>query len=207
MYAGKLRYQKSKVASEYHKRRTMGIKGSITHYLEHRLIEKAIKHVLTDCKTALDVPCGDGRLIPLYKSLGLDLSYADISDEMMAIAKEKTSGPFYKMDLESPNIDKTFDLVLCIRLMDHLPESVKVNVLRSLHSLTNKYVILTYSTPSLQSKRRELKYGNQGGRFPIKRDYFIYLANIAGFSVIREYRLLPYISETNVMVLKRQNDI
>lgn len=206
MYAGKLRYQKSKVASEYHKRRTMGIKGSITHYLEQRLIEKAIKHVLADCKTALDVPCGDGRLIPLYKSLGLDMSYADISDEMMMIAKEKTSDPFYTMDLEYPNIKKTFDLVLCIRLMHHLPESVKVNVLKTLHRLANKYVILTYSTPSLQSKRRELKYSTQG-RFPIKKDYFIHLANIAGFSVIRKYRLLPHISETNVMVLRRQNDI
>ena len=198
-YPGKTHYQSTDVARKYHIRRTTGAKGAATHYLETRVIKKALDCVLksTRVNSVLDTPCGDGRLISVYNQYHLNMSYADISDEMMRIAKEKApDSQFYRMDLEKVDLDREYDLVMCIRLLHHLPDEVKSRVLGSLFKLTNGYVILTFSSPSSLHKGR-----NQ--RYTISRIGFEQLATRAGFQVVKRFAIIPILTETNVAVLRK----
>ena len=198
-YPGKMHYQNADVAQRYHIRRTTGAKGTATHYLETSVIKKALDYVLANTRvnSVLDTPCGEGRLIDLQNLYQLNMSYADISDEMMRIAKEKAPDrQFYKMDLEKVDLDREYDLVMCIRLLHHLPDEVKSRVLGSLFKLTKGYVILTFSSPSSLHKRR-----NQ--RYTISRIGFEQLATRAGFQVVKQFTIIPLLTETNVAVLRK----
>jgi SAM-dependent methyltransferase len=75
--------------------------------------------------TLLDVGCGSGRLFPLYAEKGItDFVGVDISEKALAIARDS----FPDADLRRQGLidldfaDDFFDLCVCNRVLQHVPE-------------------------------------------------------------------------------------
>jgi len=70
----------------------------------------------------LDVPCGTGRYVQLYKDKGLVAQGVDASDEMIALAQQKHPDFVAQRGtvLDLPFPDKAFQTVVCSRLLNWL---------------------------------------------------------------------------------------
>lgn len=79
-----------------------------------------------DVTTVIDIPCGTGRFIPLYRKLGLNWACYDVSSDMILMAQSKfKAGGFYIGDIRKlpANLTNTFDLAVCCRLTGWLNPS------------------------------------------------------------------------------------
>jgi len=79
----------------------------------------------------LDVGCGNGRLMELFKNNTIEYYGVDLSDELIAIAKKecqkynliKANFQVANM-LDLPFADNIFDLVFCVSALHHIPSAV-----------------------------------------------------------------------------------
>jgi len=71
----------------------------------------------------LDLGCGDGRFFKVLKDKHIKYTGADISQEMLAIAKKQHPDlKFDKIDsIKLPYPDQTFDVVYALSVFHHLP--------------------------------------------------------------------------------------
>ena len=100
----------------------------------------------------LDVACGTGDMVVELLKQGCTVTGVDLSEEMLAIAKNKTAGwqpAYYVADAEAlPFADDTFDAVTCafgVRNFVHLERGLE-EMLRVLKP-GGKIVILELATP------------------------------------------------------------
>lgn len=73
---------------------------------------------LGEPQSTLDVGCGDGTMLRVLYRMGLDVEGVELERSIV-----RTSVKVVVHDLSTPlALDKTFDLVLCIEVGEHLPE-------------------------------------------------------------------------------------
>lgn len=212
IYEGKKRYQSLDVASAYDQIRFSNQKGKLTDKLEKKAIEKALKTTTISNGLVLDVPCGTGRMTELFLEKGFNVVAADISDAMMAHAIKRNDHfghkvKFTKADVEKLNFeDNSFDVVLTIRLMHHIPPELHLVVLRELWRVTRRWVIITFSNKySLQNIRRDLfSIFTKAPRYSISPTLFRQEVDQAGFDIIEYNHLLPLFSETVTVLLEKR---
>jgi len=107
--------------------------------LELERIEATIAMVPSDVRLALDVGCGDGRILerlPKHVSaFGIDYSYQ---------ATKHLSGRTLCASSEHlPFSDRSFDLVLCCEVLEHLPDEMFRRTLSELRRVSRKYVLIS----------------------------------------------------------------
>lgn len=96
-----------------------------------------LAHVPTAVRTALDVGCGDGAIAHSLATRGLHVTGVDLSPEMIALAKERVPAQlnvrFTVRDFmaDVPPLG-TFDAVVCVNVVHHLPLDAAVARLCSL---------------------------------------------------------------------------
>jgi len=91
----------------------------------------------------LDCACGNGTDLLLFRSLCLDVVGSDLSDAMLALAKERleaagVDAPLVRADFRelSGHVDGPFDAVVCLSTsLPHLPEDAEI--LKALSSMRN----------------------------------------------------------------------
>src|SRR3989304_9029763 len=88
-------------------------------------------------KSVIDVGCGDGTWLSIFHEhgikdfLGIDGKY--VSDEFLKIPTEM----FISRDLNKPiNINRKFDLAICLEVAEHLEESSSTVIVNSLCNLS-----------------------------------------------------------------------
>ena len=112
--------------------------------------------------TVLDVGCGEGfTLLRLKKeNIGHKLSGIDNSEQAIAYANknypdiEIKKGDVYKL----PYKDNSFDLVLCMEVLEHLDEPLVA--LEELRRVTKKYVLLSVPNEPVFTIQRFLRGQN-----------------------------------------------
>lgn len=94
----------------------------------------------------LDVPFGTGRFIPIYAESSFRVTGIDINDDMLRIARPKLKGvknvAAHKgsiFDLAFP--DKSFDVVLCIRILNLIDASDMQLALKELMRVARHEII------------------------------------------------------------------
>lgn len=101
--------------------------------------------------SALDIPCGAGRIAPLLLERGHRVVCADLSADMIAKALESLGGRarFLRADLlRLPLAPKSFDLAFSIRLFHHLGDpGVRMAMLRELGRVARGKVVITFFHP------------------------------------------------------------
>ncbi|MGE0083447.1 MAG: class I SAM-dependent methyltransferase [Desulfococcaceae bacterium] len=106
-----------------------------TYYLAYRDLPGIISSYVKAGK-ALDFGCGAGRSSRFLKKCGFHATGADISENMIRMAKENDPSGDYRLITDgdfSQFQTKSFDLVLAAFTFDNIPE--KENKIRILHGL------------------------------------------------------------------------
>jgi ubiquinone/menaquinone biosynthesis C-methylase UbiE len=99
--------------------------------------------------SVLDLPVGTGRFAPLYGKLGMKLTGVDISEDMLKEARAACDraglddavlkiGDALSIDLP----DKSVDVALCVRLMQHLDYGAFETVVGELQRVARTHILL-----------------------------------------------------------------
>jgi ubiquinone/menaquinone biosynthesis C-methylase UbiE len=97
-------------------------------------------------ESVFDVPCGEGRFLSLYQELALDAYGVDASETMLKLASRRGWPP---QDLETGNAtalrfdNRSFDMVVCVRFLDLIPEAAMQQVLGELCRVARRAIVLT----------------------------------------------------------------
>jgi len=148
-YPAKAHYQQSQVADQYDSERFSSWHGKLAHKMEHLALKYAIDHFFPKGGTLLDVPCGTGRLLELYRGGTFRVFSADISEEMLSIARRRFAGDptfsFHQCDVERlPFRDNALDYLVSFRLMCHLPKDIRRTVLSEMLRVTSDILAVNY---------------------------------------------------------------
>jgi len=186
------------------------------HLAEMRLVDRAFA-LIPQNHRVLDVPCGGGRVtIHLAKS-GYNMTAADLSDPMIAIARENISTAKLNCAVERQDIeklalaDKAFDTVISFRLFHHFPTpEIRQRAVMELSRVARKYVALSYFSPrsitSLKRKLRQAFGGKKSQKFSTPlfevEGYF----QKAGFQLVRDFAQLPLIHTMHLALFERAGE-
>ncbi|MGH8530482.1 MAG: class I SAM-dependent methyltransferase [Nevskiales bacterium] len=210
-------------------RQPFGSRGAVEYYESKRYktslqkrVDRRERSVLAELieryagrgGSALDVPCGYGRIVPILRALDYRLVLVDISDDMVNFVKERDdlglgARAFQGDLLKGLTLgDGEMDLACSIRLFQHLhnPEW-RIAALKELARVSKRWVILTfYDAGSVHwySKQLLSKLKRKPVRVKmIPRDLFAQEARQAGL-VVREFRpMLPRVHAQTFVVLEK----
>ena len=114
------------IASTYDESRFNSLSGNILHHRQVTALDKCFKGIPKDTKI-LEIGCGTGRFIQYLSSRGYhDLYGIDQSQEMIEIAREKSSAYFIAADIYNlPFKNKHFDVAFSIHVLMHLAHPYK----------------------------------------------------------------------------------
>jgi len=148
-YKAKEHYRKTDVAQSYDGARFSTWYGRMAHSIEAGAFARMTTKYFQSPGTVLDIPCGTGRLLPVLLDAGFKVTGGDISEAMMAVAKQRfanSSGiQFQKCDAENTGFEiNTFDYVTSFRLMCHLPLDVQDRVLTEMVRVCKKALIINF---------------------------------------------------------------
>jgi ubiquinone/menaquinone biosynthesis C-methylase UbiE len=96
-------------------------------------------------RAALDVPCGTGRLAPLLAEHAIAASGADVSLEMLGVARRKLPEefPLFQCSADAiPLAAASVDAVFAIRFLFHLDRDGRRRVLSEMRRVARRWVIL-----------------------------------------------------------------
>lgn len=107
--------------------------------LESARIKATIEMIPKDVVTVLDVGCGDGRVsAPLrgrYRIVGVDYAYHSVK-HLGACGMRASSANL-------PFRDRSFDVVLCCEVLEHLPKEVFQRTLDEMARVARKYILIS----------------------------------------------------------------
>ncbi len=99
----------------------------------------------------LDLGCGNGRLVQMFKQKNCEIHGVDISERLLYLAQKKHPKTiFYKADfLDLPFPDQSFDEVWCIAAFHHAPNaSARKKTLQQIHRILKpggKFVLTVWN--------------------------------------------------------------
>lgn len=119
-------------------------------------------------KSILEIGAGDKIVSDVVKKLGYDIKTCDIS---------ATLNPDCVADIRFLPFEKeSFDMVVCFQVLEHIEYGYFIDVLKSLHDITKKYIIISlpqirkyfslkYHLPWMQ-KKKNIKIFKDFPRYP-----------------------------------------
>lgn len=135
-YRDMLILEQNKIKENYYKQE--GLWGGDLSEKEKDRIQAIHRLIPGDIKTILDAGCGDGRIInPLagrYKMVGFDYN-------ITALRHVKTT-KFIASIGKIPVRNKTFGLVICSEVIEHLEEPLYSYAIQEITRVSSKYIIL-----------------------------------------------------------------
>lgn len=127
--------------------------GTATHRREVRCIKRMLG-ALPPGATVLDLPCGTGRLLPALLRRGYRVTEADSSSSMVEKARETLARiggreeqvQFIVADALGTGLpDRSFDAVICNRLLHHFPDSeTRRRVLAELARVARGRIVVSF---------------------------------------------------------------
>jgi len=195
-YKAKKHYQNKDVAENYYGKRFRSFKGRFDHFLEKSFLQRSLQSV--KIKSALDVACGTGRMTKELLLLGIpSIVGSDISQEMLDNAKryckiDKYSPEFKQGDATNlPLEDKSFDLVISFRFLDHLPEDEKRKALSEMARVSKRYLLFSMANTNFWTNLTRVL------RKLIKKDSY------EGY-LVTESDILKFLDEQKIKVLRQK---
>ena len=167
-----------------------------------RLVERLLAGAKIDRGTILDAPCGTGRLLPGLAQRATTLVGLDVSDSMLAEAKNDAALTLRGDVHHLPFADGTFDAVVCCRLLHHLadPADLAVVVAELVRVSRGVVVASFWDRASLPGVRRHLRPRSRAGRAAhTKRDLHRVFA-AAGADVVRYAHSFRFLSQQTFLL-------
>jgi SAM-dependent methyltransferase len=204
-YPARDRYGDPEEAASYDARRFRSRRGRMVDQREQALIRRALAEAGRPLDRLLDVPAGTGRLAPLLNAHAQSVLGADRSREMLRQGA-KYDGKVVQADATRlPFGDHTFDAVISLRLMGHLPPNERREVLAEMRRVSRRFLIVAFydSTAWTRLRRRLGSRARRGTWYaePIARTRRE--LDGLGLRVRRALPLARFWSETWVLLLER----
>jgi ubiquinone/menaquinone biosynthesis C-methylase UbiE len=211
-YPAKTRYQQRDVAITYDEKRFSSWLGKLVDKLDRRALKRALSRIPIG-GFLLDLPCGTGRMTEFLLREGYRVAGADISREMMDIARKRLEsfagfrGLFIE-DAEDLSFENgEFDGLVCARLMGHVPPEIRIRMLKEMKRVTRGTIVVAYYvyhpvtevSKWIQSKGKK----RSPHLHPVKSDQMQAEVGAAGLRIVRAIPMLKYISECTYLVLER----
>lgn len=207
-YRGRTKYDEE-TARRYQVRKERKHRG------EMRLIERAFALVPKEHRV-LDVPCGGGRVTVHLARLGYEVCAADLSDAMLAIARETIGRAGLQCRVEKQDVelltypDRHFDTVLSFRLFHHFPTpELRRRVVSELCRVARRFVALSYFSPlsatSLQRKLRAALGGRKSEKHPTSLGEVEGYFRACGFRLVKDFAQMPLVHTLHVAVFERES--
>ncbi len=159
------RYQSASYAklykSEYVKSGSLkALRSKIIANKEIRIIHEFLEDNSGPGMKVLDLPCGTGKLGGVLSEIGVDVIAADVSLEMLDLAKNeyRNSNVDYRV-LDATQIalqNNSGDLIVCLRLFQRLPASSREKILSEFGRISTGRLIISYSYTSVWQRVRRL---------------------------------------------------
>ena len=175
----------------------------------HRRTRECIRELVLQANdisplvNVLDCPCGAGRMVDLL--LDWKVTAADITPRRLEDVRKYF--PDADIDIREcdvfamPFADNQFELVLNCLLIQHIEEPRLPALLEELRRVTSRWLVATYpSSYSLVNLYRVFGGKRQTRLTP---GNFRTLARSAGFRVVAERRVLPFIAAGKVALLEK----
>ena len=148
-YKAKAFYQQKEIAAGYEDKRFRTWRGRLAHHTESQALASMVDRYFEPNGAVLDLPCGTGRLLQVFAERGYRLIGADVSAEMVHVARRRFAGnslfSFCQADAESLAFaDDSFDYLTSFRLMCHLPHDVRRSVLGEMVRVTHRVLVINY---------------------------------------------------------------
>lgn len=224
-YEAKHAYQDLAEAQTYDTKRFGNFRGRLGDALDKRALSKALKLVTqklspsqTESLRVLDVPCGTGRVARFLAEQGYHVFGADISREMLLVAATKMGstgafGGFCQTDASNLSYsDNTFDCIISVRFMGHIPGNVRGQILAEFRRLS-PYAIIEYSIRSRTAMlRRQIgRFLKTGQSLPQRWPWHIFdrqkleqELQAAGFDIVNMWPKLRYLSDSWYVLVQRR---
>jgi len=133
-------YQDPAVAREYEATRFRSLRTRGDTQRFWRALEAGLGDELPRLQSVLDMPGGTGRFARLFARRGRKFVLADLSCAMLAEARTSGAARVCADALALPFADASFDLVLCMRFLFHVPRELQPQVLRELARVSRRFV-------------------------------------------------------------------
>ena len=137
-------YQDPAVVASYDELRFTRGTGRRSTERKWRAIRAGIGEEFDALRSVLDLPCGTGRFTGHFLGAGKRVVAADRSIPMLSAARGKREGAVYACcDAERlPFADRSFDLVLSVRFLLHVPRDRRAGVLREMARVARRWVVV-----------------------------------------------------------------
>ncbi len=144
------RYRDPAVAAGYDSWRYETARGRRRNRRDLAAVGRALDEVArrgAPVRDGLDIPCGTGRLVPLLAERAIRAAEADISLEMMHVARRKF-GPalaLFQCSAEAiPHRDGAVDCIFAIRFLFHLDRDGRRRVLAEMRRVSRRWLIVDF---------------------------------------------------------------
>lgn len=205
-------YQNQDIAQEYDRVRFSSLAGRVFNTQERRIIRECFSPLPRNT-VILDLPCGTGRLAETLLESGLRVHGADISDEMLGVARARLArfGDRFTTAvtdaLKQSGSEPQFDATLCARVLMHFPLETQIEFMRGVASMTRKTVVINHSLNSpYQRFRRWVKkmlHHQNPARYPVTNIEIERLLKEAGLVEVGRHRINSLISEAIYIVAEK----
>jgi len=205
-------YKNPDIAQEYDRVRFSSLPGRVFNNREKSIIRECFSSLPRDT-VVLDLPCGTGRLAETLLESGLRVHGADISDEMLAVARKRLASHGDRFTTEVTDAFKRtggeplFEATLCARVLMHFPLETQIEFLRGVASMTRNFVVINHSLDSpYQRFRRRIKkllHHQRPAHHPITNNEIKRLLSEAGLREIGRHRINSLISEAVYIVAEK----
>lgn len=209
----RLHYRDGTVARDYDRVRFSGLAGRCFNALERSIVRRIFSGLPPDL-LVLDAPCGTGRLAESLLEAGHRVVGADISAEMLAVARERLARfgdrfiPIQANIEDLPDQGRSYDAVLCARFLMHFPLEDQVRYLAALNRVTTGPVVFnqSLSTPYQRARRRvkKLLRHQTPAAFPLTPGQVRYVVAAAGLRLTERRMVLPLVSEAAFFVCRQE---
>lgn len=202
-------------AEIYKRQQTEGFSWiRLTTWREKLLVKRCLGQCgLEPSSVLLDIPCGTGVLGSVFAYFPSKVFASDISDDMMALAKneyrKETFGGFVKTDIMQTSFSRSsFACVVTIGLMHRLPLVLRRKALGEISALTSRYIVLSDSvdSPMQRLKRRLLaviRSGYRSAPSPMPLRTILEEIDAKGLRVKQIYAVVPFLSSEMVFLLEK----
>lgn len=186
---------------------------------EQRLLQRLFTRFSAGAiETALDIPCGYGRLFPILQRVAPHVVESDYSGFMLQNARRyhEASGAVAADYVQNDALnlqfgDRAFDLVLSVRLCHHIRDhGERLQYLSEITRVSRCWVIFTYAdSASLKNRLREIRRRVRPKRpkWTLKTKEVKETAEAAGFEVLESIPLSRLFSLHRYTILRRKEPL
>jgi ubiquinone/menaquinone biosynthesis C-methylase UbiE len=222
-YQARVAYQNKGVATQYDQTRFKNLRGRVGDWFDKRAIKRALESC-RDCRMVLDVPCGTGRITTFLIEQGYGVTAADVSVEMMAVARSRftkcQNAPWGYVQVDAAQLpfrNASFDCATAIRFMGHVPAPTRIQVLRELGRVSRGPIIIDYCIyhPMTHIRRRiedlirtrRLGFAQSWTWQSIPKAQLMSEFEAAGLQAVRWVAKIRLLSDAWIVLLQKQSEM